>query len=307
MLSIEEIAVRVPATRLRVATDFERLRITPLQARVYSRLYGFGEIPVAAPGEEFALLEAAVGHLVERANLDPARLALIVHAHTGPYSGPAGISLAPRLARRFGAHIRCFGLQLHKCVSGISALPLIARLLGRESGRDRAVLLLGEVADSADLRILDTGLVGDVGCAVLLSRGGSRDRLIAQRVQIHGQYARGIYQGPAAERKAYDATFQDNLLHVVQAVLGDAGVSLRQIRYLLPHNVNVNIWLKAIERLGLDRDRVYLGNIARYGHCFGADLFINLAAIRPELRPGDYYVMATAGVGGVFGAALLQH
>src|SRR5947209_19496893 len=54
MLSIDDIAVEVPAARAVVATDFERLHLSPLEARVYSRLYGFNEVSVAAPEDEFA-------------------------------------------------------------------------------------------------------------------------------------------------------------------------------------------------------------------------------------------------------------
>ena len=76
---------------------------------------------------------------------------------------------------------------------------------------------------------------------------------------------------------------------------------------MLPHNVNINVWLKAIKRLGVDRERIQLSNIGRYGHCFGADVFMNLADVRSSLASGDYYLMASAAVGGAFGATLLQH
>jgi 3-oxoacyl-[acyl-carrier-protein] synthase-3 len=308
MLSIEEIAVCEPSTRAIVATDHERLYIDALQARVYSRVYGFNEIPVGGPGEEMSLLESAVQQVLDRSGIDPAQIRLLVHTHTGPAIGLVGQSLPRALARRLGDQVQCFGMQHHKCVSGITALHLLERLLRAQPPDARAILLIGEVADSKDLRILDTALVGDVGCAVLLNRSGRHDRVLSERVEVHGEYARGIYlPADAAERRAYDNVFQDNLLHVICGALSGAGVSMDQVRFLLPHNVNINIWLKAIERLGLSRERVYLRNIARYGHCFSADAFINLVDLRPDLQPGDVYLMATVGVGGVFGAAVLQH
>ncbi len=308
MLSIEEIAVCTPSARANVATDYARLYIDALQARVYSRVYGFDEVPVGQPGEEITLLETAVEQVLDRSGIDPSQIRLVVHTHTGPAIGLVGQSVPRRLARRFGAHVQCFGMQQHKCVSGIAALHLIERLLRVQPSDARAILLMGEVADSKDLRILDTAVVGDVGCAALVSRCGTRDRVLAERVEVHGEFARGIFlAADAPERRMYDRVFQDNLVHVIDAALQSAGVGMDQVRYLLPHNVNINIWLKAIERLGLGRERVYLRNIARYGHCFSADAFINLVDLRHELRPGDVYLMATVGVGGVFGAAVLQH
>ncbi len=308
MLFIEEIAVQTASQRFTLATDFERLGVGSLQARVYSRLYGFDQISVAAPGEEFALLEAAVEQLIERAAIDPRQLRLIVHAHTGPYIGPVGASLPRSLVRRFGPQIQSFGIQLHKCASSISALGLIERLLQSYPPDARAVLLVGEVADCAQMRVLDAGIVSDVGCAALVSRGGTRDRLVAECVQVHGEYAKGVFlEANAAERVTYDSCFQENLAAVISNTLERAGITLDQVRYLLPHNVNVNNWLRTIQYLGIDRERVYFANIARYGHCCGADWLINLNDVRASLQPGDYYLMVTVGVGGVFGAALMQH
>jgi 3-oxoacyl-[acyl-carrier-protein] synthase III len=298
----------LPSARAVVATDFDRLHLSPLQARVYSRLYGFNEVPVAAPEGEFAMLEAAVRRVVDQSGVDPKDIRLVVHAHTGPYIGPVGQSVPRRLVRVLGPHVLGFGMQLHKCVSSMTALHLIDRLLRSYPPAARAVLLLGEAADSKDLRVLETGIVGDVACAVLLSRSGVRDRVVAQSIQIHGQHARGIYAAAnSRERQEYDAEFQDNLLSVIRCVLDQGGVALANVRFVLPHNVNINVWLKVARRLGIDRERVHLVNIGRYGHCFGADVFMNLADVRSSLASGDFCVMASAAVGGVFGATLLQH
>lgn len=308
MLSVEEIAIQTPPRRLTITTGFERLWISSLQARVYERLYGFHEVPIAEPGEEFVMLETAVARVIDSANIDPLQVQLIVHAHTGPYIGPVGHSLPRRLVRRFGPHICCFGMQLHKCVSSISALRLIERLLRRYPLDARAILLVGEVSDSKELRSLDAGIVGDVGCAALLSRCGQHDRLIAEYVRIHGEFAKGVFlAADAPERVTYDARFQDNLAEVVHGSLNKAGISLDQVRYFLPHNVNINSWIRTIQHLELDRERVFLNNIPRYGHCCGADWLINLADVRQVLQSGDYYLMVTVGVGGMFGAALMQH
>ena len=308
MLSIEEVAVRVPSKKVIVATDHPRLHLDALQARVFSRVYGFNEIPVGEPNEELALLEGAVEQLLARSDVDQSLIRLVVHTHTGPAVGLVGESVPRLVGRRFGPQMQCFGMQQHKCVNGIAALHVLERLLRMQPPQARAILLMGEVADSKDLRILDTAVVGDVGCAVLLNRCGARDRVLSERVEVHGEFSRGIFlRADAPERRAYDSVFQDNLLRVIRGALEYAGVRIDQVRYLLPHNVNINIWLKAIERMGFPRERVYLRNIARYGHCFSADAFISLLDVRSELRPGDIYLMASVGVGGVFGAAVLEH
>ena len=79
-------------------------------------------------------------------------------------------------------------------------------------------------------------IVSDVGCAALVSRGGTRDRLVAECVQVHGEYAKGVFlEANAAERVTYNSCFQENLAAVISNTLERAGITLDQVRYLLPH------------------------------------------------------------------------
>jgi len=58
-----------------------------------------------------------------------------------------------------------------------------------------------------------------------------------------------------------------------------------------------------------DLNQIYLENIPLFSHCFNSDLLINLSDVinKNYLKAGDYYIMATVGVGASFGAALFQH
>jgi 3-oxoacyl-[acyl-carrier-protein] synthase-3 len=271
-------------------------------------MYGFDQIALAEPGEEFDMLERALHSVLAHSGVDPRLVRLVLHAHTGPYIGPVGHSLPRQIAHSLGPDVRCFGMQLHKCVSSLTALHVAERLLRAHPRGSRAILLIGETADSEDLRILDAGVVGDLGCAVLLTRGGERNHVVASTVRVHGEYARGIYDDPNSPvRQDYDQRSRDLMVGVVAETLERAHLSLDEVRYVLPHNVNVKRWLRAIDSLGVDRERVYLDNVARYGHCFGADVFVNFASVRQTLQPGDYCLLVSAGVGDTYGASLIRH
>jgi 3-oxoacyl-[acyl-carrier-protein] synthase III len=308
MLAIDDIVTVHPSTRVDVATEYDRLGISSRQARVFSRLMSLGEVPVAGPGEEFALLTRALDGLLASSGVDPGRVGVVVHTHTGPYCGPVGQSLPRRLAARLGPQVLGFGMQLHKCVGSFTALEVIDRLLAVSEPGAAAVLLIGEVADSKDLRVLPTGLAGDLACAVLLTRTGSGDRVLTSSVRIHGQYAAGVYSEPGTDAFIqYERRFQDHLQGIIAETLAAGGVTAGDLRYILPHNLNIHVWQEAAGILGIDPDRLYLDNVSRYAHCFGADAFVNLASVRPSLAPGDHCLLVSAGVGGVFGAVLVQH
>jgi len=52
-----------------------------------------------------------------------------------------------------------------------------------------------------------------------------------------------------------------------------------------------------------------LDNVARLGHCFCGDGFINYrtAVDTRRLRPGDHYLMVGVGTGATFSAMVFRH
>jgi 3-oxoacyl-[acyl-carrier-protein] synthase-3 len=63
-----------------------------------------------------------------------------------------------------------------------------------------------------------------------------------------------------------------------------------------------------MRELGWPRDKVYLDNVARYSHCFGADGFINLrhALAEGRLVSGDQVLMVSVGMGATLASALVE-
>jgi len=89
-----------------------------------------------------------------------------------------------------------------------------------------------------------------------------------------------------------------------------AGLRMDDIALILPHNVNRLSWARVLKRMSVrGARRLFLENLSRLGHCFGADPFINLfdATESGRLRPGDHYVMTAVGLGATFSAAVLRH
>lgn len=91
----------------------------------------------------------------------------------------------------------------------------------------------------------------------------------------------------------------------------EAGLTLDDIRVVLPHNVNVVTWQRMCLLLKFPLDRVLLDNIPTSGHVFCADVFANYktACERGLLQPGDRYLAAAVGAGGgaTFAAMVFEH
>ena len=54
-------------------------------------------------------------------------------------------------------------------------------------------------------------------------------------------------------------------------------VQITDIRCVLPHNINTYSWRRIAREAGIPIGLIYLDQVPRMAHCFGADTFINLA------------------------------
>ena len=137
---------------------------------------------------------------------------------------------------------------------------------------------------------------------------GKNHRLLHQEMKIAGEFYRGVWL-TAEESKLFEYQYVPLLSETILLAIKNAGLTLDNIRLILPHNVNLISWENTAKAMGLSLDKIYLNNVRKYAHCFGADIFINFVDVLAEkkLKPGDYYVMATVGLGATFAAAVFQY
>jgi len=310
-LNINSVCSAIPNTVLDVAEGYERLGISSGEARVFSRLYELPRCPVSEEPESELVLSAVRG-LIETSGCDPDRIACLIHAHTGAVIGPFSRSLPLYLARRLRLdRAMAFGTCSNNCIAVYSALETSARILRSAPAGSKAVVVVGEVADNLELRVVrNVAIVGDAAAAVLLGADGGPNKMLSLVVHTHPGYAAGIWMPADCEAsREFEALFSRRLHAVIEAALGKAGVALADVAWIIPHNVNVWMWRKAAQFMGFPIERIYLENTQRTAHCLGADLFLNLDALSGSgrLQPGDVYLMASAGIGGVMGAVVFRH
>lgn len=308
---IESVRSFIPDTLLDVRRDHQSLGIDAAVARVISQIYELPCCPVSACSDE-ELLHNAANQLINDRSRSSHRVVALIHAHTGAVVGAYGQSIPTILARRLKLDPTfIFGTCQNNCVSVLSALDLAEHILANEEDDARVLILVGENARNTEIRLIpNVAIVGDAACAALVRRNGISDRLVGLAVHVHSGFSEGIWMSSTSSAsRAYEAQFQTWLRDVIADVLGKAHLSLQQVSWILPHNVNVWMWRKAAQFLEFPIERVFLENTRQFAHCLGADMLLNLESLTQtqRIQEGDYYLMATAGVGGVFGAALFQH
>lgn len=308
-MHIQQVSSRLPNHSVQLLANPQRFELTPFKAAIYHKFIGVENIPIAAPGELKGLFEAA---LKDAIGAHAEQVGIVVHVHTCPVVGNFGeLQLQPVL-RRLGLTQAVFiGICANRCASFFDALSLIQAYQTRHPER-LGVIVTGECALTQELRLIENvAIAGDAVGALLIGDTCAQDKgdtLLGVSTRVFGEYSRGVWL-EGEHRGSYEQSYPLMLRAIISDVLEQAGVTLQEVRYVLPHNVNKNNWLEQARGLGLAPEQLVLENIARTGHCFGTDMMLNWQSMKAqgELRSGDYYLMLAVGLGGAFGAALFKH
>lgn len=281
---------------------------------------------IAAPDQATSDLayEAAVRALAD-ADTKPEELDLIIVATESPdYKYP---STACLLQTRLGAK-NAAGFDLSAGCSGfvyglgigsqsiVSGLYKKILLVGAETlsritdwtDRNTCVLfgdgagaaVLGRVEEGYGILSLDLGADGSGGSHLIQPAGGSRKPTTHETVDAHEHLIHMDGQDVfkfAARRMPY----------ACRKVLQKTGMTIDDIALLVPHQANLRIIDNAIDRLKIDRDRVWI-NIDKHGNMSAACVPVCLAEAQEagRLKKGDNVIMVAFGAGLTWAGALVK-
>lgn len=285
---------------------------------------GIRERHIAADGElASGLALEAARKAVRQAGVDPeTELDLIVLATTTPDDTfPAtATTLQAALGMTQGS---AFDVQA-VCSGFIYALTVADSLL--RTGQARTALVVGAEVFSRILDWEDRGtcvLFGDGAGAVVLkaeeSAGTTADRgLLAARLHSDGRMREALYVdgGPGRTGTVGHVRMQGkevfrhavvNMAKVVEEVVAEAGVSLSDIDWLVPHQANKRILDSTAKKLGIDPAKVVI-TVDQHANTSAASvpLALDVAVQDGRIKKGDLVLMEAMGGGFTWGACLVR-
>jgi len=318
MTALEAVSVYLPAARIPIESLAGSLGLTDMQVKLFRRFHGLSEVgrePDGSLGD--LLMKAAAG--LDALRGQEHRVRYVVYARAMPVVAPYPVNPLHEVCRALGlGHALAFTVTHQSCASGLLAIDVAGRLLaadaayGAEGTPDGpeplALVLAGEKAFTRAAQVFaDTTVFGEGASACLVSAFGPRDRMLSYASSVRGEFDSATGENDARLQREY----RPSLAEVMRRALDEAGLTLDDIRVVLPHNVNLVTWQRMCVLLKFPRDRVVLDNIATSGHVFCADMFANYtsACERGLLRPGDRYLAAAVGAGGgaTFSAMVFEH
>lgn len=273
-------------------------------------------------GTSYLAIKAAQ-NLIEKANLDPKEIDLVIMATATPDMPVASTGVF--VASQIGA-TNAFAYDLHAaCSSFLYGISTASAYI--ESGRYKKVLLIGADKMSSIIDYTDRAtciIFGDGGGAVLFEPNteglGFQDEYL--RSDGIGREFLKIDAGgsilPASEETVKNKqhyVFQDGKTVFKYAVSGMADVSEKimqrnnlthdDVNWLVAHQANKRIIDATANRMGLDDSKVLI-NIHRYGNTTSATLPLLLTDFEDKLKKGDNLIFAAFGGGFTWGAIYLK-
>ena len=315
MTALEAVSVYLPPARMPIESLAGPLGLTDMQVKLFRRFHGLREVGRDPDASLYDLLMKAAAGL-DALRGQEHRVRYVLYARTMPVVGPYPVNPLHEVCRALGlGHALAFTVTHQSCASGLLAIDMAGLLLAADTadGQDGqaaplALVLSGEKAFTREAQVFaDTTVFGEGAAACLVSAFGARDRMLAYASSVRGEFDSDTGANDARLQREY----RPSLAEVMRRALDEAGLTLDDIRVVLPHNVNLVTWQRMCLLLKFPRDRVVLDNIPTSGHVFCADVFANYktACERGLLQPGDRYLAAAVGAGGgaTFAAMVFEH
>lgn len=322
-VSITGVGSYVPA---RVLTNAELEKMVDTSDEWITSRTGIRERRIAAP-QEFTsdLALPAARRALTAAGLPASEIDLIIVATTTP--DMIFPSTACLVQQKLGAH-RAAAFDIEAACSGfVYALDVGAHFV--QSHTYNTVLVIGAEKMSSVVDWQDRNtcvLFGDGAGAAVLQNRPSAHGLLTTCLGSDGEKAKllelpagGSAMPTSAEtvtkrlhfiRMDGKETFKNAvnaMVSAAQLALARCGLSVTQIKCIIPHQANLRILSAVGERLGARPEQLFI-NVERYGNTSSASVVIALdeAVQKGRVCRGDLVLMVVFGAGLTWGAAVIE-
>ena len=184
------------------------------------------------------------------------------------------------------------GLNQQACTGTLGALRIAAALLRDEPSLDRALCVTADRFPDGALYEQAYNLISDGAAACVLSLDRGAYRLLACHAITNGALSLASDDEAVGHFFAYSH-------RVIQQTLSKAGLTMDDIAWVVPQNMNVTAWQIFARLLCFDFDRVAFPTLPEAAHVISADNLLNLSRITEEgrVQPGERVLLVMSGFG----------
>ncbi|WP_455804653.1 beta-ketoacyl-ACP synthase III [Clostridium butyricum] len=260
---------------------------------------------------------------LERADVDPRDVDLIIVATISPDMFIP--SVACLVQSKIGADdAACFDINV-ACSGFVYAMEIAQSMM--KSMNYKNALIIGSETLSKVINWKDRStciLFGDGAGATVLQRT-EEPGIIKSYLKSEGKKGDALTIGAADFNTPFSKESVERDRHIymnggdvlkfavnaladsVNKVLDETGLSMDDIKYIVPHQANVRIIQSAAKKLHTDLDKFYI-NLERYGNTSSASVPIALNEMYEKgmLKKGDKFILVAFGGGLTYAATMIE-
>jgi 3-oxoacyl-[acyl-carrier-protein] synthase-3 len=311
----------------RVLSNFDLEKMVETSDEWITTRTGIKERRVVAPDQACSdLAVIASTHALEMAGVKPADLdGVFMGTISGDMQFPATATL---VQDRIGA-TRAAALDLSAACSGFIYGVNLAHSMIASGAMNRVLVIGAEVLTRfVDWQDRSTCvLFGDGAGAAVLEPCEPGQGILATHMKSDGSLADLLCIPGGGSRQPYDERTGPDRLHYIKmkgdgvfkfavramadaarTVLDEAGYTVNDVKYVIPHQANIRIIDAVGERLEVSKERIIV-NLDRYGNTSSATIPIAYDELvrSGRLQTGDLVLFTGFGGGFTWGSVLFRH
>lgn len=284
---------------------YNQFGLDKTQATIFSRFYGYN----LCRQDDLSLKEMvfkALSRIFETHEMNKDKIKWIIHCHTGKIIEPEEFNILHDIKTYFSLNNAiAFGTSINNCSSAIIGIEKCKKLLRND---EKALIICADLCFHKGLKLIKNSAICNPGCtSLIVSQHGKDHKIKSISTNIDAQF----YSGTADDnnKTLWNEIYTRGVVKTIRQACDNANIPLRDIKWIIPHNINKLAWKQISNSLGVGIDIVYLKGIEKYGHVFSSDNWLNLKDMIEEgiLKKNDYYLVFSSGTGFIHSAIILRY
>lgn len=306
MIAIKELVYYVPEQRVSIQDLKQELALTDEDVFVHTTFLGQKMVAYDPNLPLLSLLQGAMDQL--RPQLANYRITHLLYTHTIGCNQAPLQPLLQQLVQHYALDgCNAMAITQGSCAAGLMALKYAETLLAEAADDEAIIILCGDRSFGSWRKQPGTAITADGAAAALVTKHGQQRRVLSTHMAIDSRFHMGFSDPKVLELFRQDSL--DRLKQFVVDSIAASGYQLSDLTLILPPITNKSSWKTVANHLGIERQKIYVENVPKIGHCFTADNFINYCTATAEgkIQAGDLCLLLSTGTGFFYTAVLIQH
>ncbi|OTA14523.1 hypothetical protein Xvie_03614 [Xenorhabdus vietnamensis] len=306
-MRVASLSAHIPSSRISVQSLAEISGCSPMEAKVFSRLFGIDS--VSAHSDREPPLHAMQTVIKESLrDLGSPAIDTLIYVHAFPVQSADNQSRIAELIDTIPAlqSVRhSYEVDQHNCAGGFWGLSMAQSLLA-QGVAERIVILIGDSFHSLNPEhryVAGCTMMADGYASLVVDRLPGPWQIESIYTHHDSQYHQGLFGDEQQNQAFYRA--HDTLVNEALEALDDPQ---RPHTAILPHNINRVSWFNYTRSFPETGQRLDLSLLPDIGHCCAADPFLLMN--RHFQDPADQsqrWALLSVGSGGYVGACSIAY